>query len=76
LRVRRRGLSAQHRRRFLARHPRTAHKAEAIATVPDEWVDLKSPVGPPARIRERYRAWEEIQHTSTLSSLRYAKAGD
>ena len=34
------------------------HKAEAIATVPDEWVDLKSLVGPPARIRERYRAWE------------------
>jgi len=26
--------------------------------VPDEWVDLKSLVGPPARIRERYRAWE------------------
>jgi len=35
------------------------HKAEAIATVPDEWVDLKSLVGPPARIRERYRAWED-----------------
>jgi hypothetical protein len=27
--------------------------------VPDEWVDLKSLVGPPARIRERYRAWED-----------------
>jgi F420-dependent oxidoreductase-like protein len=35
------------------------HKEEAIATVPDEWVDLKSLVGPPARIRERYRAWED-----------------
>ena len=35
------------------------HKDEAIATVPDEWVDLKSLVGPPARIRERYRAWED-----------------
>jgi hypothetical protein len=35
------------------------HKAEVIATVPDEWVDLKSLVGPPARIRERYRAWED-----------------
>ena len=34
-------------------------KAEAIAAVPDEWVDQKSLVGPPARIRERYRAWEE-----------------
>jgi F420-dependent oxidoreductase-like protein len=35
------------------------HKAEAIAAVPDEWVDWKSLVGPPARIRQRYRAWEE-----------------
>jgi F420-dependent oxidoreductase-like protein len=34
-------------------------KAEAIAAVPDEWVDWKSLVGPPARIRQRYRAWEE-----------------
>jgi hypothetical protein len=30
---------------------------EAIATVADERVDLKSPVGQTARIRERYRAW-------------------
>jgi len=35
------------------------HKDEAIASVPDEWVDLKSLVGPPARICERYRAWED-----------------
>lgn len=34
-------------------------KDEAIAAVPDDWVDLKSLVGPPARIRERYRAWED-----------------
>jgi F420-dependent oxidoreductase-like protein len=34
-------------------------KEEAIAAVPDEWVDMKSLVGPPARIRQRYRAWEE-----------------
>ena len=27
--------------------------------MPDEWVDMKSLVGPPARIRQRYRAWEE-----------------
>ena len=32
---------------------------QAIAAVPDEWVDMKSLVGPPARIRQRYRAWEE-----------------
>ena len=30
-----------------------------LAAVPDEWVDMKSLVGPPARIRERYRAWED-----------------
>jgi hypothetical protein len=34
-------------------------KDEAIAAVPDEWVDMKSLVGPPNRIRQRYRAWEE-----------------
>ncbi|MBS0526841.1 MAG: LLM class F420-dependent oxidoreductase [Proteobacteria bacterium] len=34
-------------------------KDEAIAAVPDEWVDLKSLVGPAARIRQRFRAWED-----------------
>ena len=34
-------------------------KDEAIAAVPDDWVDLKSLVGPAARIRERYRLWED-----------------
>jgi len=34
-------------------------KDEATAAVPDEWVDMKSLVGPPARIRERYRTWED-----------------
>ena len=34
-------------------------KDEAIAAVPDEWVDAKSLVGPPARIKQRYRAWED-----------------
>ncbi|MDP6831972.1 MAG: LLM class F420-dependent oxidoreductase [Alphaproteobacteria bacterium] len=34
-------------------------KAEAAAAVPDEWVDQKSLVGPPARIKQRYRAWED-----------------
>jgi alkanesulfonate monooxygenase SsuD/methylene tetrahydromethanopterin reductase-like flavin-dependent oxidoreductase (luciferase family) len=33
-------------------------KEEATAAVPDEWVDLKSLVGPPARIKQRFRAWE------------------
>jgi F420-dependent oxidoreductase-like protein len=34
-------------------------KDEAIAAVPDEWVDLKSLVGPPERIKQRFRAWED-----------------
>ena len=34
-------------------------KDEAAAAVPDEWVDMKSLVGPPARIKQRYRAWED-----------------
>ena len=32
---------------------------EAIAAVPDEYVDEGGLVGPVARIRERYRAWED-----------------
>jgi F420-dependent oxidoreductase-like protein len=34
-------------------------KDEAIAAVPDEWVDHKSLVGPAARIKQRYRDWED-----------------
>ena len=34
-------------------------KEEAIAAVPDEWVDMKSLVGPPERIKQRFRAWED-----------------
>lgn len=39
-------------------------KDEATAAVPDEWVDAKSLVGPPARIKQRYRAWEDSGATS------------
>ena len=35
------------------------HKEEAAAAVPDEWVDAKALVGPPARIKQRFRAWED-----------------
>ena len=42
------------------------HKDEATAAVPDEWVDEKSLVGPPARIKQRYKRWEE---TGLLNSL-------
>ena len=35
------------------------HKDEAAAAVPDEWVDSRSLMGPPARIKQRYKAWDE-----------------
>lgn len=35
-------------------------KEEAIAAVPDEWVDEKSLVGPAARIKQRYKRWEDV----------------
>ena len=37
----------------------SGRKAEALEAVPDEYCDEMSLVGPPARIRERYRAWED-----------------
>jgi F420-dependent oxidoreductase-like protein len=39
-------------------------KEEATAAVPDEWVDLKALVGPPARIKQRFRAWEDSGATA------------
>ncbi len=39
-------------------------KDEAAAAVPDEWVDQKSLVGPPARIIERFRAWADSGATT------------
>jgi hypothetical protein len=33
-------------------------KREAIEAVPDDYCDEGALVGPPQRIRERYRAWE------------------
>ena len=35
------------------------HKAEAIAAVPDEFVDSGALIGPKARIAERFKAWED-----------------
>ena len=34
-------------------------KDEAAATVPDEFAERRALIGPPERIRERYRAWAE-----------------
>jgi F420-dependent oxidoreductase-like protein len=41
-------------------------KEEAAAAVPDELLDLRALVGPPERIRERYRAWEDSGATGLL----------
>jgi alkanesulfonate monooxygenase SsuD/methylene tetrahydromethanopterin reductase-like flavin-dependent oxidoreductase (luciferase family) len=41
-------------------------KDEAAAAVPDEWVDEKSLVGPPERLKERYRAWADSGITSLV----------
>jgi F420-dependent oxidoreductase-like protein len=35
------------------------HKQEAAAAIPDEYVDEACLVGPPARIRERFRTWAD-----------------
>ncbi len=41
-------------------------KEEAAAAVPDELIDMRALVGPPERIRERYRAWENSGATGLL----------
>ena len=41
-------------------------KEEASAAVPDELIDLRALVGPPERIRQRYRAWEDSGATGLL----------
>jgi F420-dependent oxidoreductase-like protein len=49
-------------------------KEEATAAVPDEWVDLKSLVGPPARIKQRFRAWEDSGATGLTVRAKDAQA--
>ena len=41
-------------------------KEEAAQAVPDEWVDEKALVGPPARIKQRYRRWEDCELLDSL----------
>ena len=36
------------------------HKEEAIATIPDEWIDSRGLMGPPDRIKQRFKAWEDL----------------
>jgi len=51
-------------------------KDEATDAVPDEWVDMKSLVGPPARIKQRYAAWEESGATSLTVRTKQLEAID
>jgi F420-dependent oxidoreductase-like protein len=49
----------------------SGRKAEAAAAVPDEYIDEGALLGPPQRIRERYRAWEDAGVTGlTLDAPR------
>lgn len=52
------------------------HKVEAAAAVPNEWVDHKSLVGPPKRIKQRYRAWEDCGMTSLTVRTKQPEAID
>jgi F420-dependent oxidoreductase-like protein len=49
-------------------------KEEAIAAVPDEWADMKSLVGPAARIKQRFRAWEDAGADSLTVRSRQPEA--
>ena len=49
-------------------------KDEAAAAVPDEFVDQRSLVGPPERIRARYRAWEDSGATALTVRSRQPEA--
>jgi F420-dependent oxidoreductase-like protein len=49
-------------------------KAEALEEVPDEYCDEMALVGPPARIAERYRAWEDSGITGLIIGTRQYEA--
>ena len=49
---------------------RAGRKEEAIAAVPDEYCDEAALLGPPDRIRERYRKWEDSGATGLTLSCR------
>jgi F420-dependent oxidoreductase-like protein len=49
-------------------------KAEALEEVPDEYVDEGALIGPAARIRERYRAWEDSGVTGLTIGTRQDEA--
>ena len=52
----------------------SGRKQEATEAVPDELVDEMSLVGPVARIKERYRAWEDAGVTTMMVQSRQREA--
>jgi len=49
-------------------------KAEALEEVPDDFLDEGALIGPPARIRERYRAWADAGITGLTVNTRQPEA--
>ena len=47
------------------------HKEEAIATIPDEWIDSRGLMGPPDRIKQRFKAWEDSGSNCKAESLSF-----
>ena len=52
----------------------SGRKDEATAAVPDEYCDEGALVGSPARVRERYRAWEASGATGLTIHTRQPEA--
>jgi F420-dependent oxidoreductase-like protein len=53
---------------------RAGRKQQAADAVPDEFVDEQALVGPPERIRQRYRAWADCAITALHIDTRQAAA--
>jgi len=49
-------------------------KEEAVAAVPDEFVDESALVGPPARVRERFRPWADCGITGLTIATQQTEA--
>ena len=52
----------------------SGRKDEAVAAVPDEFIDESALVGPPARVRERYRAWADSGITGMTIATQQVEA--
>jgi F420-dependent oxidoreductase-like protein len=50
-------------------HFLAGRRAEAAAAVPDDFIDEISLIGPPARIKDRLKPWQELAEESWVGSL-------